>query len=292
MDVRGIGFSLQEYRHQASPAEKNVVDYVLKHPNDVVGTSIHDLAAQTYSSTSTIVRLCRKLGLTGYKEFQRGLVYELAQDQRSKSIALSDIRPQDGTKEVIRKVTSKNIASLSATAQLIDAETIDACVNLMARANTINLFGIGASLLVAKDLQLKLLRVNARCNLCDDWHSQLLYAKNMSPDDLAIAVSYSGLTREVIACAETAKECGAPVIAITRGGFDSDLARHSDQVVGVAATELIMRSGAMSSRIAQLNAVDILYTAFVNRDYEHYLDVFVENHIDKPAEGRDQEGDA
>ena len=140
---------------------------------------------------------------------------------------------------------------------------------------------MGASLLVARDLQLKLMRLNISCNLSDDYHSQLLYAKNMGREDLAIVVSYSGLTREAIECAWIAKANGAKVVSITRGGTDSELIRRSDYVLGIAETEHIMRSGAMSSRIAQLNVVDALFAAYVNRNYEKSVKRFSTNYIGK-----------
>ena len=125
------------------------------------------------------------------------------------------------------------------------------------------------------------MRLNINCNLSDDYHSQMLYAKNMGREDLAIVISYSGLTREAIECAWIAKANGAKVVAITRGGIDSELIHRSDYVLGVAETEHIMRSGAMSSRIAQLNVVDALFAAYVNRNYEKSVKRFSTNYIGK-----------
>ena len=39
----------------------------------------------------------------------------------------------------------------------------------------------------------------------------------------------------------------------------------------------------MSSRISQLNIIDILYTAFANREYEYCLEQLSKTHIRKPA---------
>jgi len=38
----------------------------------------------------------------------------------------------------------------------------------------------------------------------------------------------------------------------------------------------------MSSRIGQLNIIDILYTAFINRQYDTSITQFQRTHIDKP----------
>ena len=279
--MRGVRLRLEEYRKNASAAECDIIDYILADPDRAVGQSIHKLAVQTYTSASTVVRLCKKLGCNGYKEFQQALIYELAVSDKSNDIAVGGVVAGDTTDVVIEKVTAKNISSLELTRQYIDAQVVDAVVSCMMQARSICLFGMGASLLVARDLQLKLMRLNISCNLCDDYHSQLLYAKNMNREDLSIVVSYSGLTREAIECAWIAKANGAKVVSITRGGIDSELIRRSDYVLGVAETEHIMRSGAMSSRIAQLNVIDALFAAYVNRNYEKSVKRFSSNYIGK-----------
>ena len=87
----------------------------------------------------------------------------------------------------------------------------------------------------------------------------------------------------MITCAKAAKANGARVIVLTRAA-DSKLAAEADCVLAVAATELILRSGAMSSRISQLNMVDILYVAYVNKHYESCMRSFPKTHIQKPLE--------
>ena len=132
----------------------------------------------------------------------------------------------------------------------------------------------------AKDFYLKLIRIGKMCNISDDLHSQILYSSTMTKDDLAVVISYSGLTEEMITCAKQAKEKGAKVIAITRSS-GSKLGRYADVILEVAATELIVRSGAMSSRISQLNMIDILYVSYVNRHYDELYSSFAKTQIKK-----------
>lgn len=279
--MKSVIVRLQEYEKHASNAEKKFVEFLLKHPEQAVGCSIHRLAEMIFCSVSTIVRLCQKTGFDGYKELQRSLMYELAIRKENSQIQLQEISQQDSLEELVNKVTYKNIASLEDTRKLINLEELEQCICMMEEAGNIGLFGIGASLLVAKDFHLQLLRVNKNCYTAEDWHSQLLMARNMTEKDLAIIISYSGMTEEMIICAKTAKEQGAPVISISRFE-DSPLAKLADCSLAVAATELIIRSGAMSSRIAQLGIVDILYTAYVTRNYEASMRQFRKTQISKP----------
>jgi len=279
--MKSVLVRLQEYTGKASGAEKGIVSYLLQHPDEVSSLSIHELAEVTYSSASTIIRLCRKLGFDGYRDLSKSLVYELALRKSSFDERSSEISREDSLEELVAKVTYKNIVSLEDTRKLLDMDVLRKCVELILEAKTICLFGMGSSLLVAKDAYLKFLRINKPCIISEDWHAQLLQARNMTKDDVAIAISYSGMTEEVIRCVAAAKEKGATVIAITR--FEENpIALMADYNLSVAATEFMFRSGAMSSRIAQLDIIDILYTAYINREYEENLRQFQRTHIEKP----------
>lgn len=151
----------------------------------------------------------------------------------------------------------------------------------MLSARTINLFGIGQSQLVCRDFEAKLMRINKQCHAYGDWHNQLLSAKNMSERDLAVAISYSGMTRETVECARAARETGACVIAMTRAQLDSPLARQADYVLNVSASEPLLRSGAMASRMSQLVVIDMLYAACVTEDFERCSAIIKHNIISK-----------
>lgn len=272
---------LKQHRVNASPAERELVDCILADPQAVSGLSIHELAEKGFASPSTITRMCKKIGLDGYREFQRLLIYDLASLKEIESSKIDDLYPTDTTKQTLEKVTANNVNSLRVTETLNSASTYDACVDLMAAAHFINLYGMGASLLTAHDLHYKLLRIGVTSNLIDDWHGQLLCASNSGPQDLSIAISYSGATREVIRCAKSAKERGGKIIAITGSGFDSELVHIADETLFVASGEPLMRSAAMASRIGQLGVIDVLFKAFVNRNYKSFLAILERNQIPK-----------
>lgn len=146
------------------------------------------------------------------------------------------------------------------------------------------MYGVGASLLVAHDLQSKLERVDKVCRIQDDWHGQLLSARNLHSDDVAVVFSYSGLTEEMLIVARHARRHGATVIAVTRA-IGSDLVDESDLVLGVASSEPLVRSGAMGSRMSQLLVVDALYAMYVIQDYERCSQIMLRNFSEKNSRG-------
>ena len=133
---------------------------------------------------------------------------------------------------------------------------------------------------MARDAYLKFLRVNKFCISNDDWHSQLLQAKNSGPDDLAIIFSYSGQTIEMIECVKELKQNGTAVIAVTRLA-SSPIEKLADYVLNIAAIEPVFRSGAASSRLAQLDVFDILYESYISRHYEECIQQISRTHIHK-----------
>lgn len=278
--MKNVVVRLQEYRKQASSAEIEVIRFLLDNPERSTKLTIHSLAKETYTSSSTVIRLCRKLGLSGFRELIHSLVYEFAIMESDYGEKSKDITREDSLQDIVDKVTKKNALSLDNTAKLMDLEVLAQCVEIINQADIIYLFGMGASLLVARDAYLKFLRINKPVILNEDWHLQMIQAKNTTKKDVVIAISYSGLTEEVIRCLTVAKENQAKIIAITR--FEKNpIAKLADFNLSVAATEFIFRSGAMSSRIAQLNVVDILYTSLVNQHYEESLMQFKKTHISK-----------
>lgn len=136
--------------------------------------------------------MCQRIGFAGYKEFRQAVTCEVAVRRMNQQQERKEITRSDSLDDIVDKVTYKNIMSLEDTKNLIDTETLQSCVNLVRNARTVLLFGLGASLCAARDLNLKLLRLNKPCVINDDWHAQLLQAKNAGQEDLAIVVSYSG----------------------------------------------------------------------------------------------------
>lgn len=278
--MKNILVKLQEYIMDASTAEKDLVNFLLSRPEEAIGCSVQLLAQRTYCSPSTIMRLCWKLGFSGYKELQKSLIQDVAIEKENALGKMEDINPGDTLEQMVEKVTYKNMISLDNTRKLVDLDILAKAIDLLIQCDTLYLFGIGSSLLIARDAHLKFLRINKACCISDDWHAQILQAKNIKPNDLAIIISYSGFTEEMLTCARNIKKNGAPIIAITRSD-ESPLAKLSDLNLCVASSEVLIRTGAMSSRISQLNIIDILYVAFINRNYDESISQLKRTYISK-----------
>lgn len=260
---------LNECRDSMSATERSVADYLLSHEGEAMGLSIHQLAEKTFTSPSTVIRMCQRIGFRGYKEFRQAVTCEVAVRRLNQGQERREITRSDSLDDIVDKITYQNIMTLEDSKSLIDTDTLQTCVDLMRDARTVLLFGLGMSLCAARDLNLRLLRLNKPCVVNDDWHAQLLQARNASQDDLAIVLSCPGETSEMVACMKALREKRAPIISITRQA-DSVVSEMSDYQLyttghGTAAC------GPMGTDISQLNVIDILFTAYTNGGLEPRL---------------------
>ena len=66
--------------------ENEIADYILKHLDEVHLLSAESLAKKAFVSKATVVRFCRKLGVEGYRDFQRSLDKEVEEMMKIKGL--------------------------------------------------------------------------------------------------------------------------------------------------------------------------------------------------------------
>ncbi|MGE7078977.1 MurR/RpiR family transcriptional regulator, partial [Staphylococcus capitis] len=154
------------------------------------------------------------------------------------------------------------------TAAGLDPGQVEAAVAAVAAARRIDVYGVGASNLVAQDLAQKLLRIGLIAHAHADPHLAITNATQLHSGDVALAITHSGRTTDVIEPLRAAFERGATTIAIT-GRPDGEIAQYADLVLTTStARESELRPAAMSSRTSQLLVVDCLFVGVAQRTYE------------------------
>ena len=174
--------------------------------DDIISISIQDLAKRADVSTSAFIRMSRSIGYEGFSEFKKSLIAALALEDKNKKLANDDINKNDSIDEIVHKITLKNIQSLLDTETVMSTNSLKKAVEALKKSKQVLLFGLGASYIAAKDLYLKLIRVNKPCIINEDWHLQLISARNSTAKDVAVVFSYSGQTAEIIECMKCLKQ--------------------------------------------------------------------------------------
>ncbi|WP_257997876.1 MurR/RpiR family transcriptional regulator [Salimicrobium jeotgali] len=274
--LEGILYKIRESLNYVKPSEGAVAKYILKNPETTVTMSVKQLADASFASPSAVMRYCQTLGYKGFKDFKLKLSGDLTVIDLH-NLEQETLTPEDPVNKMMAVITNTNIQSLYSSLQLIQKDQFEAAFRYLINAQKIDFYGIGASLLIAFDAVQKFMRINKACTAYSDFHMQKVSAVNLNEEDVAVAISYSGETQEVINCVKIAQSKGAKVIAITKYA-NSPLSNLADAVLYVAAQEDEFRSAAMSSRIASLNVIDMLYTACAYENYDKSLEYLNETY--------------
>jgi DNA-binding MurR/RpiR family transcriptional regulator len=254
--------ALKAVLDQLKPSERKVAEYILEHPKEVVKLSVQKLAEYSGVSEATIIRLSKTMNMKGFQELKLRIAGDLSSNIPTGTY--EEIRMGASVETIIQAVSNNNKQSIQDTVSVLSAEEVERAAEALSQARKIDVYGMGASAVIAQDITQKLSRINWWCQAYSDFHAQLTSAVTLTERDVAFGISYSGQTNEIIESLTEAKKQGATIITLTKFG-SSPVADLGDIRLFTSSVEQSIRSGAMASRIAQLNVVDILFITIASR---------------------------
>ena len=247
-------------------AEKRIADWILENPGEILPLSIVDLAERCNCSEATIVRFAKRLGLSGYQE----LKISFAQETNSTSVS-TNITSNDSMEEIYDKVCNDIYCSLERTKMVLDTSVLEDACKKISLADKIVIFGLGNSASIALDASHKLQRTGCNAHSYSDNHMQVIVASHLTNRDVAIAISHSGSSKDIVDALKIAKEAGATTIAITNSG-KSPIQKYSDLTLFTASDETKHNILALNSRFAQLSIINAIYFYLVYNQSEKVLE--------------------
>jgi DNA-binding MurR/RpiR family transcriptional regulator len=243
---------------------------VLADPAATAALSISALARQCTTSETTVMRLCRSLGMDRFPELRLALARAASREEarHGDGVQLTgDISPTDSLADVVRKIGYSDARAIEDTTSTLDIAALTRAAEAVHRARRVDIYGVGASGFVCQDLHQKLHRIGLFASAWPDPHAALTSAALLTDQDVALGISHTGTTIDTVEALRLATQRGATTIAITNFAA-SPITNHAALVLTTAARETTFRSGATASRIAQLAVVDCLFVAVAKRSYE------------------------
>lgn len=250
-------------------SDRKLADFLLAEPDRARHLSSQQLAEEAGVSQSSVVKFAQKLGFKGFPAMKLAISEALASGQNPNSVPVhNQILGDDPLRLVGEKLIKENIAAMHATLDINAEEKLLASVSLLRNARRVLLVGIGASGLVAKNFSWKLMKIGIHAVAEQDMHALLATVQAMMPEDVLLAISYSGERREINLAADEALNAGAKILAIT-GFTPNALQQRASLCLYTIAEEQATRSAAISSTSAQMMLTDLLFMALVQQDLEN-----------------------
>lgn len=255
-----IMINMIKERDNLSPSEKAVLDYLIANKGSLKDLSVESVAKASFTSPASVVRMTKKLGYSGFKDFKVDFILANTKVEIPTNEAYRDvILVQNKDNYSGLTAIQNNVRALEDTIRLYSEENIRNAAEMIMTSRKILIFGKGSSNLAAQDFQLKLRRIDRFCIAQEELHEQLVDATFTDNRDVIVFISNSGETEEIVQAAIAAKENNTKIISIVRAGR-SFLSEIADIVLYTSALEGEFRSAAMTSRISQMAIIDALFT--------------------------------
>lgn len=195
-------------------AEYRVLAHLTEHPLLVGNITVRELATATFVSTATIMRLCQKLGFSGYSEFIWHCKQLLADTPHIAA-------PSADSGNALPAHFQQFMANYQRTFEWVSEDKRRAFVTLLREKESFFLYGAGFSYLFAEYLTRKLQVMGKTAFISGPGDSRNIFLSNAARYQVFVAVSRSGETEQVLDKARIARNVGMTVIAFTRASANT-----------------------------------------------------------------------
>ncbi|MCQ4240900.1 transcriptional regulator HexR [Stutzerimonas stutzeri] len=234
-------------------SELKVADHVLLDPASVMHSSMADLAHVVGVSEPTIVRFCRAIGCLGFQDLKLKLAQSLAAGASFGQFAISE---NDSTSDISQKIFDTTLHTLMEVREHLDPVALEKAISAMAKAERVEFYGFGASGAVATDAQHKFFRLLLSAAAYSDPHMQAMSAVTLKPTDVAICISQSGRSKDLLITANVVRESGATLVTLCPS--QTPLAELATVNLAIDVQEDTEIYTPLTSRIAHLVVIDVL----------------------------------
>lgn len=266
----GIVDRIRALRPGLPEAQRTIAELILADPAHVAAMTILELAEACRVSTGSVTRFCRTLQLTGYAALRLALAADggrAAGEETWRANIGIDVTESDDIRKVASAVSSGVCRAVAETVDRLDLAAVDLVAARVAAARRVEISGVGGSGGTAADFQKRLYGIGLPAWASSDGHAALTGAALLGPEDVVVAISHSGRTREITDLAVESVSRGALTVAVTNDP-GSPLARTADLALATAVRAEGQRTETMLARHAQLAVVDLLYIAVAQRTFD------------------------
>lgn len=246
------------------PAERRVADMVLADVTFSVDASNAEIARRAEVSEPTVTRFCRAIGCDGVRDFKLKLAQSVVVGRLYFAPAPPAGEVSSDASPLWTEVFGEARNALNLVERQVNPLDIVAAAELVASAHQVLVFGLGgSSTSLAMETQNRLFRYGVVVSAHSDPYVMKMTASTLKPNDLVIAISGTGRTREVVEAVQLAKHYRAKAICITAP--DTDLAATADVALTVDIPEFPDPLKPTASRYAFLAIIDLVSSAVGTR---------------------------
>lgn len=195
-----------EIQANLNPLEYDIYFYLIQNKNKIISMKLKDIATQLHVSTAMITRVCKKIGFEGFGEYKAYVKLEEHSEVKRNTFELEHIF------NFFHSIDNENFY-----------QEIQNAANLIKESKDVIFYGIGLSGILAQYGHGLFNRKGIRSLFIEDFSMRL----DFYDQAVAIILSVSGQTREVVDRISNLKSNGTKVILISENAHN-DAAKMVD----------------------------------------------------------------
>lgn len=256
-----------------SPSEQVIVDFILKNGHQLQHLTTTQIAERTFSSKSTLVRVAQKVHFSGWKAFKEAYLAEL--NYLDKTLTYTDANypftKYDSFPRIANKLAKLKQEVITETLDLLEPDSLDQAVQLLAKAQTIHIFAASNNLLLSREFALQMSRIQKDVRI-HDLHGEVNFGAYLAdPQSCALMISYSGESKILLQTAEILASRQIPLLLLTSLG-DNQTTQYADVILRLSTREkLYSKISTFATDESILFLLDTLYACLFSLNYDSHL---------------------
>lgn len=265
---------IEEIIHNYSDSRNTIGTFLIDNQHVIKKFSMQEIADETFTSKSTLVRFAKQLGFSGWNEFidnyKKEILYlENHVDDIDVNIPFS---ANDTSQQLAGYLSTVSLDAVSETIELLDEDQVNRATCILYKAKRVCVFGVSVNYYLAKLFQHKMVQIGKNIEIINQ--SEMKFqAFSLSEQDCAIIISYSGndKNRMPTTLLEILKKHNVPIIAITSLG-ENLLSESATVVLSIASRErLYSKIGSFSTENSIHFLLNLLYSCYFKLDFDYNL---------------------
>ena len=257
-------------RKRFSITEQSVIDYALAHPEEISGLSARQLGERAFTSSAAVIRLCQKLGLSGYAEFRVRFASEVVRDLAEGRTLDKSITNKDTIRSIMDKVARIEADALEETRSGVDPAIIMRTTFLLEHAEHIDFYAQDNNIMLAQFASYCFMHAQKYSTVHTMTNIQYLQSLSTPATHVAFIISRTGENRQLIEMARNLRKQKNSIILLT-SVEKSTLTGLADEVINVASADNFNELGSVVFLVGAKYILEVLFGTLMAHHYQKAL---------------------
>lgn len=256
-----------------TPSEKSIANAIISGTVDVGMLSTSELAQVTHTSKATITRLCQKLEVSSYREFQRQIEREKTiSSELNRMLSEMPITRDTNYDDVLRILPAFYENSIYDTSLHLDKQAVLKVVHRIRMTQRVELYGSGVTHSIAQLAAFKFSTLGIDCSALSGLNEHSILADRHPKEKVMIMLSLTGGNETMLRIAQWLRKRNCYIVGIG-GTVSHDLEALCNDYIAVPMEQNVLGMEIIKAFNVINYVIDILFSLLLAKDYDYNRDV-------------------